>query len=139
MTTIFDPLNASVGEATISPHTVVPSVLIPQEKAPGVTAQAHSQGAVSTNTRSYFESAKAQEAVFASLQAQVSEPITTKRRRGRPLKHDKPLRTRMGFRISDEMLQEVALVCNHLGIRKTDLILQAMEQFLQKHREQVYS
>ena len=29
------------------------------------------------------------------------------RRRGRPLKLDKPLRTRMGFRISDEMLQEV--------------------------------
>lgn len=56
------------------------------------------------------------------------------RRRGRPLKHNKPLRTRMGFRISDEMLQEVEAVCDRTGLSKTDLILQAIQNFLDDHR-----
>ena len=56
------------------------------------------------------------------------------RRRGRPLKLDKPLRTRMGFRISDEMLQEVELLCEQTGLSKTDLILQAIQSYIDSNR-----
>ena len=52
------------------------------------------------------------------------------RRRGRPLKLDKPLRTRMGFRISDEMLQKVEALCEQTGLSKTDLILQAIQSYI---------
>ncbi|HCV86075.1 MAG TPA: hypothetical protein DGB85_05725 [Deltaproteobacteria bacterium] len=56
------------------------------------------------------------------------------RRRGRPLKLDKPLRTRMGFRISDEMLQEVEALCEQTGLSKTDLILQAIQSYIDSNR-----
>ena len=56
------------------------------------------------------------------------------RRRGRPLKLDKPLRTRMGFRISDEMLQEVEALCEQTGLSKTDLILQAIQSYIDSYR-----
>ena len=56
------------------------------------------------------------------------------RRRGRPLKLDKPLRTRMGFRISDEMLQEVQALCEQTGLSKTDLILQAIQSYIDSNR-----
>jgi hypothetical protein len=56
------------------------------------------------------------------------------RRRGRPLKLDKPLRTRMGFRISDEMLQEVEALCEQTGLNKTDLILQAIQSYIDSNR-----
>ena len=56
------------------------------------------------------------------------------RRRGRPLKLDKPLRTRMGFRISDEMLQEVEALCEQTGLSKTDLILQAIQSYINSNR-----
>ena len=56
------------------------------------------------------------------------------RRRGRPLKLDKPLRTRMGFRISDEMLQEVEALCEQTGLSKTDLILQAIQGYIDSNR-----
>ena len=56
------------------------------------------------------------------------------RRRGRPLKLDKPLRTRMGFRISDEMLQEVEALCEQTGLSKTDLILQAIQSYVDSNR-----
>ena len=56
------------------------------------------------------------------------------RRRGRPLKLDKPLRTRMGFRISDEMLQEVEVLCEQTGLSKTDLILQAIQSYIDSNR-----
>ena len=56
------------------------------------------------------------------------------RRRGRPLKLDKPLRTRMGFRISDEMLQKVEALCEQTGLSKTDLILQAIQSYIDSNR-----
>ena len=56
------------------------------------------------------------------------------RRRGRPLKLDKPLRTRMGFRISDEMLQEIEALCEQTGLSKTDLILQAIQSYIDSNR-----
>ena len=56
------------------------------------------------------------------------------RRRGRPLKLDKPLRTRMGFRISDEMLREVEALCEQTGLSKTDLILQAIQSYIDSNR-----
>ena len=60
--------------------------------------------------------------------------VENTRRRGRPLKLDKPLRTRMGFRISDEMLQEVEALCEHTGLSKTDLILQAIQSYIDSNR-----
>ena len=56
------------------------------------------------------------------------------RKRGRPLKLDKPLRTRMGFRISDEMLREVEALCEQTGLSKTDLILQAIQSYIDSNR-----
>jgi hypothetical protein len=56
------------------------------------------------------------------------------RRRGRPLKHDKPLRTRMGFRISDKMLKEVEMLCEQTNLSKTDLILHAIQNHIDSNR-----
>ena len=55
------------------------------------------------------------------------------RRRGRPLKLDKPLRTRMGFRISDEMLLNRGAF-EQTGLSKTDLILQAIQSYIDSNR-----
>ena len=60
--------------------------------------------------------------------------VVETRRRGRPLKLDKPLKTRMGFRISDEMLQEVEALCKQTGLSKTDLILQAIQGYIDSNR-----
>jgi predicted DNA-binding protein len=40
----------------------------------------------------------------------------------------------MGFRISDEMLQEVEALCEHTGLSKTDLILQAIQSYIDSNR-----
>ena len=64
----------------------------------------------------------------------VDSLVEDTRRRGRPLKLDKPLRTRMGFRISDEMLQEVEALCEQTGLSKTDLILQAIQSYIDSNR-----
>jgi len=40
----------------------------------------------------------------------------------------------MGFRISDEMLQEVEVLCEQTGLSKTDLILQAIQSYIDSNR-----
>ena len=40
----------------------------------------------------------------------------------------------MGFRISDEMLQEVEALCEQTGLSKTDLILQAIQSYIDSNR-----
>jgi hypothetical protein len=52
------------------------------------------------------------------------------KKRGRPTKGESPLKVRMGFRISDEMLEEVETACKERGIKKTDFILLAIQNQL---------
>ena len=71
---------------------------------------------------------------FKEDAAYADNLVEETRRRGRPLKLDKPLRTRMGFRISDEMLQKVEALCEQTGLSKTDLILQAIQSYIDSNR-----
>jgi hypothetical protein len=93
-----------------------------------------------TNKRESLNDVKTNPFTVELRPSSLSAPIVNNededepRRRGRPLKHDKPLRTRMGFRISDEMLQEVEILCDKMGVSKTDLILQAIQSYLDQHR-----
>ena len=48
------------------------------------------------------------------------------KKRGRPTKGDSPLKVRMGFRIPDEMLEEVERACKGKGMKKTDFIIWAI-------------
>ena len=72
--------------------------------------------------------------IFKEDASYADSLVEETRRRGRPLKLDKPLRTRMGFRISDEMLQEVEALCEQTGLSKTDLILQAIQSYIDSNR-----
>ncbi len=56
------------------------------------------------------------------------------KKRGRPTKNDLPMKVRMGFRISDEMLKDVERVCEEYEIRKTDFILLAIENQLKNQK-----
>ena len=57
-----------------------------------------------------------------------------KKGRGRPFKGSSYLHKRLGFRISDDMLEEMEMICKEQGIRKTDFILRAIENQIQKER-----
>ena len=56
------------------------------------------------------------------------------KKRGRPIKGDSPLKVRMGFRISDELLEEVELACKEREIKKTDFIVEAIKHHLRNQR-----
>lgn len=62
--------------------------------------------------------------------------VTGKRKRGRPLKGESPLVTRMAFRISDPMRQEVEEICEHNGITMSQFITKALDNYIGKlHQE----
>ena len=61
---------------------------------------------------------------------------TVKTGRGRPLKGDSPLVTRMAFRISDDMRQEVEEICEHNGITMSQFIIKALDNYIGKLRQQ---
>ena len=54
------------------------------------------------------------------------------KKRGRPTKNDSPMKVRMGFRISDQLLGEVEAVCSERGICKTDFIIEAIQNQLMR-------
>ena len=54
------------------------------------------------------------------------------KKRGRPTKFDSPMKVRMGFRISDQMLGEIEAFCSERGICKTDFIIEAIKAQLYK-------
>ena len=56
------------------------------------------------------------------------------KKKGRPIKGDSPLKVRMGFRISDELLEEVESACKERGLRKTDFIVEAIKHQLRNQR-----
>jgi metal-responsive CopG/Arc/MetJ family transcriptional regulator len=60
------------------------------------------------------------------------------KKRGRPTKGDSPLKVRMGFRIPDEMLEEVEAVCKKKGMRKTDFIILSIRSQLLNQRLKEY-
>ena len=60
---------------------------------------------------------------------------TVKIGRGRPLKGDSPLVTRMAFRISDDMRQEVEEICEHDGITMSQFITKALDNYIGKLRQ----
>lgn len=57
---------------------------------------------------------------------------TAKLKRGRPIKGDSPLVTRMAFRISNDMRQEVEEICEHNGITMSQFITKALEKHIQE-------
>tara|TARA_A100001035_G_C27526490_1_gene383315 strand:- start:332 stop:580 length:249 start_codon:yes stop_codon:yes gene_type:complete len=59
-----------------------------------------------------------------------------KKGRGRPFKGSSYLQKRLGFRVSDEMLEEIEMICKEQDIRKTDFILRAIENQIQKERKE---
>ena len=59
-----------------------------------------------------------------------------KKGRGRPFKGTSYLQKRLGFRISDEMLEKIEMICEEQDIRKTDFILRAIENQIQKERKE---
>ena len=60
---------------------------------------------------------------------------TAKLKRGRPIKGDSPLVTRMAFRISDDMRQEVEEICEHDGITMSQFITKALDSYIGKIRQ----
>lgn len=57
---------------------------------------------------------------------------TAKLKRGRPIKGDSPLVTRMAFRISDDMRQEVEKICGEKRITMSQFITKALERHIKK-------
>lgn len=53
--------------------------------------------------------------------------MTTKRR-GRPLKGQERMSTRMGFRIQNTMLKDILAICEDEGITRSDFITRALEK-----------
>ena len=53
-------------------------------------------------------------------------------KKGRPFKGSEPLTKRLGFRIPNDMLDEMSDICGDQDITKTDFILRAIENQLQK-------
>ena len=62
--------------------------------------------------------------------------MTNQRKRGRPLKGNSPLVTRMSFRISDPMRQEVEEICEHNGITMSQFITKALDNYIGKIRQE---
>ena len=53
-------------------------------------------------------------------------------KKGRPFKGSEPLIKRMAFRMPNDMFDEMSDVCGDQNITKTDFILRAIENQLQK-------
>ena len=58
--------------------------------------------------------------------------MPNQRKKGRPLKGNSPLVTRMAFRISDPMRQEVEKICENNGITMSQFITKALEKQIQE-------
>ena len=56
-------------------------------------------------------------------------------KKGRPFKGSEPLIKRLGFRIPNDMFDEMSDVCDDQNITKTDFILRAIENQIQKERK----
>ena len=57
-------------------------------------------------------------------------------KKGRPFKGSEPLTKRLGFRIPNDMLDEMSDICGDQDITKTDFILRAIKNQLQKERKE---